>query len=76
MDQRGSGKHAIDFKRPMLNPGVHLVSLLCFAIWGFYTWRLNALGLKRDADSPENTPYWIKKFENISGPGIVVYASP
>ncbi len=21
-----------------------------------------------------NTPYWIKKFENISGPGIVVYS--
>jgi hypothetical protein len=31
-------------------------------------------GLKRDADRPGNTPYWIKKFENISGPGIVVYA--
>ena len=30
--------------------------------------------LKRDADSPDTTPYWIKKFENISGPGIVVYS--
>ena len=50
------------------------MSLLCFAIWGFYTWRLNSLALKRDADRPENTPYWIKKFENISGPGIVVYS--
>ncbi len=59
----------------MLNPShVLWVSLLCFAIWGFYTWRLNSLGLKRDADRPETTPYWIKKFENISGPGIVVYA--
>ncbi|MGA2728152.1 MAG: hypothetical protein ABSE96_10085 [Terracidiphilus sp.] len=68
-------KHCIDFKRPMLNPGTFVwVSLLCFAIWFFYTYRLTALGLKRDADSPENTPYWIKKLENISGPGIVVYS--
>jgi hypothetical protein len=67
--------HCIDFKRPMLNPATFIwVSLLCFAIWGFYTWRLNSLALKRDADLPRNTPYWIKKFENISGPGIVVYA--
>jgi hypothetical protein len=59
----------------MLNPAAFVwVSLLCFAIWGFYTWRLNALGLKRDADSAANTPFWIKKLENISGPGIVVYA--
>jgi len=67
--------HAIEFKRPMLNPASFVwVSLVCFAIWAFYTWRLNSLGLQRDADSPANTPRWIKKFENISGPGIVVYA--
>jgi len=68
-------KHAILFKQPMLNPTAFLlVSVLCFAIWGFYMWRLTTLSQKRDADSPESTPYWIKKFENISGPGIVVYA--
>ena len=67
--------HAIEFKRPMLNPGAFIwVSVLCFAIWGLYTWRLNALGLQRDSDSPANTPHWIKKLENISGPGIVVYS--
>jgi hypothetical protein len=67
--------HAIEFKRPMLNPGTFIwVSLLCFAIWGFYTWRLNDLGLKRDAASSASTPEWIKRFENISGPGIVIYA--
>ncbi len=67
--------HAIEFKRPMLNPGAFVwVSLLCFAIWAFYAWRLNTLGLKRDSDSEANTPYWIKKMENISGPGIVVYS--
>jgi hypothetical protein len=68
-------QHCMDFKRPMLNSGAFIwVGLLCFAIWGFYTWRLNSLALRRDADSPANTPYWIKKFENISGPGIVVYS--
>jgi hypothetical protein len=68
-------KHCMDFKRPMLNPGAFwYVSLICFAIWGFYAWRLNTLGLKRDSAGPETTPYWIKKLENISGPGIVVYA--
>jgi hypothetical protein len=67
--------HAIEFKRPMLNSGAFfVVSMLCFAIWAFYTWKLNSLGLKRDAASPASTPEWIKRFENISGPGIVVYA--
>jgi hypothetical protein len=67
--------HSLEFKRPMLNPVSFVgVSLLCFAIWWFYTWRLNSLGLKRDSETDERTPYWIKKLENISGPGIVVYA--
>jgi hypothetical protein len=68
-------EHAIHFKAPMLNPVSFVwVSVLCFAIWGLYTWRLNALGLRRDSDSPASTPMWIKKLENISGPGIVVYS--
>jgi hypothetical protein len=67
--------HCLDFKRPMLNPTTYLiVCVLCFAIWGLYTWRLNSMGLKRDSDSTANTPRWIKKLENFSGPGIVVYA--
>ena len=67
--------HCIDFKRPMLNVDMFWgVSLLCFAIWVYYAVRLNALALKREADAPENTPYWIKKFENISGPGILIYS--
>ncbi len=67
--------HAIEFKRPMLNPAAFAwIGLLCFAIWTYYTWRLNSLALQRDADRQGNTPYWIKKLENISGPGIVVYA--
>jgi hypothetical protein len=67
--------HCLDFKRPMLNPTTYLiVCVVCFAIWGLYTWRLNSMGLKRDSDSPASTPRWIKKLENFSGPGIVVYA--
>ncbi len=67
--------HCLDFKRPMLNPvAFSWVCLLCFAIWTFYTWRLTSMAAKRDADPQGNTPYWIKKFENISGPGIVVYS--
>jgi hypothetical protein len=67
--------HAITFKRPMLNPEMFvLVGVFCFAVWAFYMWRLNRLGLKRDTESPETTPQWIKRLENISGPGIVVYS--
>jgi len=67
--------HAIEFKRPMLNPEMFmLVGLMCFVIWTFYMWRLNKLALQRDADSLASTPYWIKKFENISGPGILLYS--
>jgi hypothetical protein len=68
-------KHAIEFKYPMLNPLMFmLVGAFCFAVWGFYMFRLNRLGLERDQDSPANTPYWIKRMENISGPGILVYS--
>ncbi len=67
--------HAIEFKRPMLNSTAFIVvSVICFAIWGIYAWRLNVLGLKRDADSPASTPVWIKRFENISGHGVLVYS--
>ncbi|MGA9671635.1 MAG: hypothetical protein WBQ94_20660 [Terracidiphilus sp.] len=67
--------HAIEFKRPMLNPEMFLlVGLFCFLVWTYYSWRLNRLGLLRDQDSPANTPMWIKKMENISGPGILVYS--
>jgi hypothetical protein len=67
--------HCLNFKRPMLNPISFIwVSALCFAIWGFFAWRLNSLALKRDSQGPETTPFWIKKFENISGPGLVIYS--
>jgi len=68
-------EHAIHFKAPMLNPTAFIITgIVCFAIWGLYAWRLNSLGLKRDSDSPASTPMWIKKLENISGPGVLVYS--
>ena len=74
-DQVENIDHCIKFKHGMLNPGMFWISgLICFAIWAFYTWRLNSMGLRRDSDSPANTPWWIKKLENLSGPGIVVYS--
>ncbi len=74
-EQLGVIKHCIEWKHPMLNVGSFWVAgLVCFAIWGWYTWRLNTQSLKREADTLASTPYWIKKFENISGPGIVVYS--
>jgi hypothetical protein len=70
-----SQAHAIIFKRPMLSPEMFImVGVFCFAVWAFYMFRLNRLSIERDKDSPANTPAWIKKMENISGPGILVYS--
>jgi hypothetical protein len=67
--------HAIEWKHGMLNvPAFWGVGLVCFAIWGYYAYRLNTLSLKREEDTLANTPFWIKKFENISGFGILVYS--
>ena len=68
-------RHAIEWKHPMLNVGTYwIVGLICFALWGFYMWKLNAMSIERDKGTLADTPYWIKKFENISGFGIVVYS--
>jgi len=67
--------HCIAWKHPMLNIQMFWIAgIVCFAIWGLYTWKLNSWSLKRDAQGPETTPFWIKKFENWSGPGVVVYS--
>ncbi len=67
--------HAIEWKHPMLNLSSYwIVALICFAIWGFFVWQMNTLSLKREADSPVNTPQWIKRMENLSGAGILIYS--
>jgi hypothetical protein len=73
--QLGAIEHAVKWKAPMLNiTSWWVVGIICFVIWGFYAWRLNAMSMQRDKDTLANTPYWIKKFENLSGFGIVVYS--
>jgi hypothetical protein len=74
-EQMATIQHAIEWKHPMLNFSTYLiVSVICFAIWAYYIWRLNSLSLVRDRDTLSNSPYWIKKMENISGFGILVYS--
>ena len=74
-DQLAVIRHAIEWKHPMLNVGTYwIVTAICFAIWGYYAWTLNTLSLKREKDTLANTPYWIKKMENVSGFGILVYS--
>jgi hypothetical protein len=68
-------EHAVKWKAPMLNITTWVVvGLICFAIWFFYMLRLNSMSMQREKDTLANTPYWIKKFENLSGFGIVVYS--
>ncbi len=67
--------HAIAWKHPMLNPvSVWVQSLVCFAIWFFFMYTLNRWSRERDADPNPNVPYWQKRFENLSGIGVVIYA--
>jgi hypothetical protein len=67
--------HALNWKHPMLSPvSVWVQMTICFAIWFGYTFLLNRRSLQRDADPNPNVPFWQKRFENISGFGIVVYA--
>jgi hypothetical protein len=67
--------HALNWKHPMLSPvSVWAQIIVCFALWLGYTFVLNRQSLQRDADPNPNVPFWQKRFENISGFGIVVYA--
>jgi hypothetical protein len=67
-----------DFKRPMLNPSMMVVeSAGIFAILLVFMYLLNRWSLERDADpargSDTSYEYWRTKFENLSGPGILIY---
>jgi hypothetical protein len=67
--------HAIAWKHPMLSPvSVWIQIAVCFAIWFFFMTILNRWGLQRDADRAPNVPFWQKRFENVSGVGVVIYA--
>lgn len=67
--------HALNWKHPMLSPtSVWVQIVVCFAIWLGYVFLINRWSLQRDADPNPNVPFWQKRFENISGFGIVVYS--
>jgi hypothetical protein len=67
--------HAIAYKRPYLNiEGFWIRGIIYFLIFGIFTYFLNKWSLQRDTDTAHNNWYWQKKFENLSGPGLVVYS--
>ncbi len=67
--------HDLNWKHPMLSPVSVIIQLaVCFALWFLYMLVMNRWSLQRDADPNPNVPFWQKRFENISGFGIVVYA--
>jgi len=67
-----------NFKRPMLNPYAMIVEYaVIFAILLTFMFLLNRWSLQRDADPLAGTDVsyerWRTKFENLSGPGILIY---
>jgi len=67
-----------NFKRPMLNPSMMIVeSVGIFAILLLFMYLLNKWSVEREADPARGTEvsyqYWRTKFENLSGPGILIY---
>jgi hypothetical protein len=68
----------LNAKRAMLSP-VHVIiqTIVIFAILLLFTYLLNKWSLERDADPARGTEpsfnRWRTKFENLSGPGILIY---
>jgi hypothetical protein len=63
------------WKRPMLSiHSVWIQTVVCFAIWFFFMIVMNRWSLQRDADPEPHVPFWQKRFENISGIGVVIYS--
>jgi hypothetical protein len=67
-----------NFKRPMLNPYAMVVEYcIIFAILLTLMFLLNRWSLERDVDPERGTQpsfdRWRTKFENLSGPGILIY---
>jgi hypothetical protein len=67
-----------NFKRPMLNPHALIVEYcIIYAVLLTLMFLLNRWSLERDADPMRGThpsyERWRIKFENLSGPGILIY---
>jgi hypothetical protein len=68
----------LNAKRAMLNPTAVIVqTFIIFAILWLFQYLLNKWSLQRDADPERGTEpsydRWRIKFENLSGPGILIY---
>jgi hypothetical protein len=68
----------LNAKRAMLNPTAVIVqTVIIFAILWLFQYLLNKWSLQRDADPERGTEpsydRWRIKFENLSGPGILIY---
>lgn len=67
--------HAIAYKRPFLNiEGFWIRGIAYFAIWGTFIFILNRWSRQRDTDTQHGNWYWQKRFENLSGAGLLIYS--
>jgi len=69
---------ALNAKRPMLSPEhVGIITVVVFAVLLLFMYLLNRWSLERDNDPEANTQAsyekWRRRFENLSGPGILIY---
>lgn len=70
--------HAIAYKEPWLHlygiAGFWARGILYFIILGIFIYYLNRWSLQRDTDTKHGNWYWQKRFENLSGAGLVIYS--
>lgn len=67
--------HAIAYKRPYLNlEGFWIRGIAYFIIFGIIAYFLNKWSLQRDTDTTHGNWFWQKRFENLSGPSLVIYS--
>src|SRR5665213_3422668 len=67
--------HAIAYKRPYLNlEGFWIRGIVYFIIFGIFVYFLNRWSLQRDSDTQHGNWFWQKRFENLSGAGLVIYS--
>ena len=71
----GIQAHAIAYKRPYLNiEGFWIRGIVYFVIWGTFAYFLNRWSLQRDTDTEHTSWFWQKRFENLSGAGLLIYS--
>ncbi|MEO7144126.1 MAG: hypothetical protein ABI165_11575 [Bryobacteraceae bacterium] len=70
--------HAIAYKRPYLHlygfTGFWTRGIVYFIIFAIFTYFLNKWSLQRDSDTRHGNWFWQKRFENLSGAGLVIYS--